>query len=514
MEKRRLKTIAIYLPQFHEVEENNQWWGKGFTDWVTVKNAQPLCVGHRQPRVPLEQNYYDLLDRNVMQWQAELAKKYNISGFCFYHYWFKNGKRILEKPAENLLQWTDIDMPFCFSWANQTWARTWTNIQNSNAWLGSDYEKNNRSDGILLRQSYGGKKEWREHFEYLLPFFKDSRYIRYHEKPVFLIYKPEYMYCLDNMMEYWKELAVENGLNGICVITVRSNCKQWTQADYWILQEFDYSFMSGENRKTDEAWQIEYKDAWEDILKRAYIEGDENVFYGGFTDVDDTPRRGNRGVYIKDASPVVFEIYYKKLAELAAVKERGLIFVNAWNEWGEGAYLEPDEDFKYGYLEAVKSVMDYIDQADVSLLQLDTKYMKLSGSGMPQVDASQFRKKEKYYQLLNKWVVNRENNKKIEQVLTALQIKSVAIYGMGDFGRHLEKELEDSTVNVRLCFDQRAGFLNLDEPRKYINENYADIDAVIVTPFLEYKDIRLLLKKFFDVPIMSLEELISECEIL
>ena len=195
-----MKTIAIYLPQFHEVEENNQWWGKGFTDWITVKNAQPLCAGHRQPRVPLGQNYYDLSNHDVMQWQAKLAKRYHISGFCFYHYWFKDGRKILEKPAENLLEWMDIDMPFCFSWANQTWARTWTNIQNSNAWTGSDYEKSDEEEGILLRQSYGGKKEWKEHFEYLLPFFKDDRYIQYDKKPIFLIYKPEYMYCLDNMM--------------------------------------------------------------------------------------------------------------------------------------------------------------------------------------------------------------------------------------------------------------------------------------------------------------------------
>lgn len=164
------KTIAIYLPQFHEVEENNRWWGQGFTDWVTVKNALSLFQGHRQPRVPLDQNYYDLLQHDTMKHQAEMAAKYKVSGFCFYHYWFKDGRRILEKPAENLLRWTDIDMPFCFSWANQTWARTWTNVSNSNAWIDVDFENRESGDDILLRQSYGGKKDWKEHFEYLLPF--------------------------------------------------------------------------------------------------------------------------------------------------------------------------------------------------------------------------------------------------------------------------------------------------------------------------------------------------------
>ncbi len=509
-----MKTIAIYLPQFHEIEENNQWWGKGFTDWVTVRVAQPLYTGHRQPRVPLHKNYYNLLDYDTMKWQAELAKKYSVSGFCFYHYWFKGGKKILEKPAENLLKWKDIDMPFCFSWANQTWARTWTNIQNSNAWIGDDCEKSEKDGGILLRQSYGGKKEWKEHFEYLLPFFKDSRYIQYDGKPVFLIYKPEYMYCLDNMMEYWKTLAVENGLNGICVITVRSNCRQWSMADYWLMQEFDYSFMSREKTRKDQVWQIAYKDAWEDVLKRAYAENDDNVFYGGFIDVDDTPRRGNRGVSIKDASPAVFEKYYKKLAALATVKKRDLIFVNAWNEWGEGAYLEPDEYFKCGYLEAVKRVMDDIDQTDAADLQLDEKYMDLPERRAALIDERLYRKKEKYYQLLNRWVVNRERDKKIEQVLISMQIKNIAIYGMGDFGKHLVRELENSMVNIQLCFDKRTDFLYMENPSKYIQNHYADLDAVIVTPFLEYKEIRLFLKNYFSVPIMSLEELISECEIL
>lgn len=512
-----MKTIAIYLPQFHEVEENNQWWGKGFTDWITVKNAHPLYTEHRQPRVPLNKNYYNLLDHDIMKWQAELAKTHKVSGFCFYHYWFKDGKKILERPAENLLKWKDIDMPFCFSWANQTWARTWTNFSNRNAWTGADFEKGKegeKDDGILLRQSYGGKREWKEHFDYLLPFFKDSRYIQYDGKPVFLIYKPEFMFCLDNMMEYWKELAVENGLNGICVITVRNNSRQWSQADYWLMQELDYSFMPRVNRKEDEVWQIEYKDAWEDVLKRAYADGDDNIFYGGFIDVDDTPRRGNRGVSIKDASPAIFEKYYKKLAELAAVKNRDLIFVNAWNEWGEGAYLEPDEDFKYGYLEAVKRVMDYIDQTDAAYLQLDVKYIDLPEKGTTLIDERIYRKKEKYYHLLNKWVENREKNKKIDQVLVSMQIKNIAIYGMGDFGKHLVKELENSMVNIQLCFDKTTDFLYMENPSKYIQNHYVDLDAVIVTPFLEYKEIRLFLKDYFSVPIISLEELISECEIL
>ncbi len=509
------KTIAIYLPQFHQVEENNRWWGQGFTDWVTVKNARPLFDGHRQPRVPADRNYYDLLQHDTMKRQAEMAAQYKVSGFCFYHYWFKDGRRILEKPAENLLKWTDINMPFCFSWANQTWARTWTNIPNSNAWVGADFENKDSNDSILLRQSYGGKKDWKEHFEYLLPFFKDSRYIYHDGKPLFLIYKPEYMFCLDNMMEYWKELAVENGLKGICVVTVRNNCRNWSQADYWLMQEFDYTFMSGERVRQNGVWTMHYEDTWEDALKRAYAQSDDKTFFGGFVDCDDTPRRGHRGVAITDASPGIFEKYYRKIAELASAKKSEFIFVNAWNEWGEGAYLEPDEDFGYGYLEAIQRVMEDMEQIDITRFRQEEKYqiLECADSKGELISKEKYDKMRKYYRLLNKWVTNMENNRRIATVLEDLAIQNVAVYGMGDLGKHLINELKDSSICVKLCFDKTAEFLQ-GETKSSKEAELTGIDAIIVTPFMEYKEIRLLLKNIFDGMIISIEELVSECEIL
>ena len=128
------KIMAFYLPQFHRVPENDEWWGKGFTEWTAVKGAAPLFEGHYQPRVPLNHNYYNLLEHDTMAWQANLMKKYSIDGVCIYHYWFENGRRILEKPAENLLKWTDISMPFCFCWANETWSRTWEKLADANVW--------------------------------------------------------------------------------------------------------------------------------------------------------------------------------------------------------------------------------------------------------------------------------------------------------------------------------------------------------------------------------------------
>jgi len=168
-----MKIIAMYLPQFYKVKENDEWWGEGFTDWVTAKNAKPLFKGHYQPHIPMNHNFYNLMDKHTMQWQADLMKKYEVDGLCFYHYWFKDGRKILEKPAENLLHWKEIHMPFCFSWANETWARSWGQIQGANAWADA-YEPEQKAGEptILLRQSYGEKEQWKAHLIIYYPFFR------------------------------------------------------------------------------------------------------------------------------------------------------------------------------------------------------------------------------------------------------------------------------------------------------------------------------------------------------
>ena len=199
-----MKVIALYLPQFHRIPENDKWWGEGFTEWVNVKKAKPLFEGHIQPKVPLNDNYYNLLDTSVIKWQTDIAKKYGIYGFCFYHYWF-DGKLLLEKPLENFLNDKNIDFHFCISWANEHW---------TNQWVSSEMN-------VLIEQKYGDKKEWKEHFDYLLPFFKDSRYIKYQGKPVFLIYRPELIDKRKEMFAYWNELIRLEGFPGICFVFQR-----------------------------------------------------------------------------------------------------------------------------------------------------------------------------------------------------------------------------------------------------------------------------------------------------
>ena len=192
-----MRIIAFYLPQFHDIPENDEWWGKGFTEWVNVKKAKPLFEGHAQPRVPLNNNYYNLLDDNIKIWQSEIAQKHGIYGFCYYHYWF-NGKLLLEEPMEQMLKNKEITIPFCICWANEQWTK---------AWVGENK--------VLIAQKYGDKNEWAEHFYYLLPFLKDERYIYEKGKPLVVIYRPNIIPCLNEMLDYWVELAKKNGLNGI-----------------------------------------------------------------------------------------------------------------------------------------------------------------------------------------------------------------------------------------------------------------------------------------------------------
>lgn len=202
----KIKTIAFYLPQYHAIPENDKFWGKGFTEWVNTKKATPLFEGHYQPKVPLNENYYNLLDDDVKIWQANLAKKYGVFGFCYYHYWFKDGKKLLEKPLEQMLQNKDVDIPFCMSWANENWSKRWD---------GGNQE-------IIAEQDYGTEDDWKKHLLYMVQFFKDERYITLNGDPVFLIYKPEEIPDLHRMVTYWQSEIKKFGFNRICLMIQNS----------------------------------------------------------------------------------------------------------------------------------------------------------------------------------------------------------------------------------------------------------------------------------------------------
>lgn len=351
------KIITFYLPQFHRVPENDKWWGEGFTDWVSTQKANPIFPGHYQPRFPAHDNYYDLLDVETMRWQAGLAKKAGIYGFCIYHYWFGNDKQLLEKPAENLLKWQDIDIHYCFSWANEPWVCSWSKLK-GNAWMQTECEAEDKMhQGILVGQEYGDEREWKKHFEYLLPFFRDNRYIKKDNKPVFVIYRPESIKQIRKMVQYWNLLAVEQGFSGIYFIG--TNDRHWKQKRMNAGVFYEPSFSLGEkNRHTvvvrkmrkalkkiniDMPYIYYYDKLWKKILDRQNQAG---MYNGGFVDYDDTPRHGIKGDVIWGMTPYKFGKYFSRLYKKSADRGDSFLFLTAWNEWGESAYLEPDK--RYG----------------------------------------------------------------------------------------------------------------------------------------------------------------------
>lgn len=365
-----MRVIALYLPQFHTIPENDEWWGKGFTEWVNVKSAKKMYEWQNQPRIPLNNNYYCLLDKETQIWQAELAKKYNIYGFCYYHYWF-DGHMLLEKPMENMLNTPEIDIPFCICWANENW---------TNAWVSADAK-------TLISQTYGEKAEWKRHYEYLAQFFKDSRYIKDNNRPLMVIYRPEIIPCLNEMLAYWNELAQNDGFDGL------DFAHQNIGLDYPIKKDdsmFTYdiemqpiyaktvSAGMGKRRikdailKTMEILRIDwirtkmnkvkgpkifdYDTTWKVLLETPPI-SDKSIPCA-FVDFDNTSRRKTEGWLFKGVSTQKFGKYFKELI-IKAKKEykNDLMFIFAWNEWAEGGYLEPDETNKYGYLEAINKAL-------------------------------------------------------------------------------------------------------------------------------------------------------------
>lgn len=512
---KRLKTLAMYLPQFHRLPENDEWWGEGFTEWTAVKTAEKLFVNHNQPREPLNDHYYDLMSKDTMQWQAELAEKYGIDGFCFYHYYFKNGRKILEKPAENLLKWKDIDMPFCFCWANQTWARTWSNIKEANSWSEKFENPEQMERPILLEQNYGGQEQWVKHFEYLLPFFEDQRYIRINNKPVFLFYKPEDIGQLGKMIACWQELGHERGLEGIYMIGVNTSYK--LQGLDAILLQGPLAFMRPHiiGKMVSEKWDngvraYDYQSVWENGVEAEEVSGIK-TFFGAFVDYDDTPRRGKLGMYMSGSAPQCFEKNLFQIAVKNMVLDNPFLFINAWNEWGEGNYLEPDKKYGYGYLDAVKHVMN---QCNAEGFEPQIEWDKISRRKTVNIDEekkaliSELNKYRGYYKMLDRWLLLKEKGQGIESYFINKGYKRIVIYGFAALGQHVYEELKDGQTCVVGALDRRQGLkcegLKIFTPEEKIPK----CDAIVVTAVYDFDAIAQKLREKTDIPIVSLQDVI------
>lgn len=370
-----VKTIAFYLPQFHCIPENDRAYGKGFTEWTNVKKAKPLFDGHRQPRVPINENYYCLLDQQVMEKQSELAKEYGLFGFCYYHYWFGKGKKLLEKPIEAMLKNPNVDIPFCLCWANENWSKRWDGGNNE----------------LIVEQTYGDVDSWKQHIEYLIHFFKDQRYIRINNKPLLLVYKPELIPNYRKWVEFVRSQVIKYGFEGINIAVQYPkyfvNGFDTSIFDYYI--GFEPAFTRLEEEKEKRSGSVnkiysvvkntpikgalskiyssatahektgpeirDYDTDWSRILARNI--DDPKLLLGGFVDWDNTPRT-KTGVLYNGVTPEKFQDYIMQLARLALCRKEKCIFINAWNEWAEGAYLEPDTVNKMKYLAAVKKASE------------------------------------------------------------------------------------------------------------------------------------------------------------
>ena len=498
-----MNLFAYYLPQFHRTPENDRWWGEGFTEWKAAQNAKPLFRGHYQPHEPWNDNYYNLLEKETMQWQAELMHKYNIDGMCFYHYWFGEGEKILEMPAENLLKWTDINMPFCFSWANQSWVQSWSKLKGFSWISGQESEESENESSVIFQQKYGRENEWKVHFQYLLPFFKDKRYIYHDGKPIFVIHVLNDIPCLNEMLRYWDKLAKENGLEGLYIIGGGQVGITYGVDSVMTHEPGDIKRILHNIEKRP--MRYSYKDAYETILCQKYPRNNKMI-YTAFCSYDTTPRYGMDGCVFQGSSPEIFREYLAKLMAKNAVQGIDLLFIDAWNEWGEGMHLEPDKKYGFKWLEAVEKAKreykDYMPEFSLSDYYMNEEEYSIRCS------SSKF---EMYLNVLSDWMYLRKKDKKIILYLQKHKLKRILIYGYGIFAKHLISECEDQNVSILGIIDQET-IRDVDGLCTYhMCPDLPNVDCIIVTSFYYMSDICMQIRKYNEkIPIYSISEIIYE----
>jgi lipopolysaccharide biosynthesis protein len=349
-----VKLIAFYLPQFHAIPENDAWWGAGFTEWTNVTKTIPRFVGHYQPRLPGSLGFYDATRPEVLAQQAALAKQYGIHGFCFHHYWFA-GRRLLQRPLETLLANPSIDIPFCINWANESWTRRW------------DSEEKH----ILLKQDFpeGDDLAFARSLE---PLFRDHRYIRINGRPLLLIYRPSQFPDPKKTVERWRGYFASVGLGNPYIAAVQAQGSLAAEEygmdasvgfpPFW--RFFDLPWQQGLELLDPKFYGAVRR--YED-LARSTIAGyreDGHVFPGIVPSWDNEARRPQRGTCFSGSTPALYGRWLRAACATALEKFSGderLVFVNAWNEWAEGAYLEPDRHFGHAYLAETRRVVTSLE---------------------------------------------------------------------------------------------------------------------------------------------------------
>ncbi|MHC1708679.1 MAG: glycoside hydrolase family 99-like domain-containing protein [Bacteroidales bacterium] len=354
------RAIAIYLPQFHPIPENDMWWGKGFTEWRNVVQAGPLVKNHYQPHLPADFGFYDLRVPSTREAQAELAREHEIYGFCYYHYWF-NGKRLLNLPVDEIVKTGKPDFPFCLAWANENWTR---------AWDGS-------TGKILIEQKYNPEDD-RNHMRFLCTVFHDKRYIRVDGKPVFIVYNPSHFPEIKNTAEIWREEArkagfddlylcyFENVVQGVDPAFLGFDAAVEFQPNWWKLPQPMKRNKLGSVLKENGIYLSEYyKHMFFDYADYAdrMIQENMSFDYKRYRCLmpmwDNSPRRKIEAAIFLDSTPEKYGKWLESIVDAFTPysREENFIFLNAWNEWAEGNHLEPCLNWGHAYLEKTKQIL-------------------------------------------------------------------------------------------------------------------------------------------------------------
>lgn len=357
-QKRNARIIAFYLPQFHPIPENDLWWGKGFTEWSNVAKAVPLFDGHEQPRTPADLGFYDLRLSETRIAQAEMAARFGVEGFCYWHYWF-DGRQLLERPFTEVLQSGQPDFPFCLGWANHSWSGIWKDEPHR----------------VLIDQTYPGRADDQAHFDYLLKAFLDHRYIRVDGKPMLVVFKPTDIPNAKERFDFWRELALKAGLSGLHIVGI--NMLDYKNPAELGLDAVTVSTLAVTNTTnavvnevTRITWGIrrklllggprviEYSEAIKHLVPDL-TQFDCDAYPCVFPNWDNTPRKGRKGMVLANSTPELFEQHLKNAVDAVASRDdqNRIIFLKSWNEWAEGNYLEPDTKWGLAYLEALKRVV-------------------------------------------------------------------------------------------------------------------------------------------------------------
>jgi len=343
-----MEVLALYLPQFHPIPENDRWWGKGFTEWTNVTQAVPLFRGHVQPHLPADLGFYDLRVGEVREAQADLALRHGVTGFCYWHYWFA-GHQLLQRPLDEVVASGAPDFPFCVAWANQSWSGIW----------------HGAPDRVLIEQTYPGPDDDIEHFAHLRTAFEDPRYIRIAGRPVMFVYQPGHLPEPARFVDRWQKMAHDAGLGGLYLVASVHEPDRSSPVSTGFDATVHFQFPFGRGATTRLRRRMLTRGIGRGPMRYPYPDTpgdpppglDGRLFPSVYPNWDNTPRLGRRGQVATGSTPGRFGLHMRRALELASANppDEQVVVVKSWNEWAEGNYLEPDTEFGLGRLEALRA---------------------------------------------------------------------------------------------------------------------------------------------------------------